>query len=93
MEAHVSCIKTSPMAFAAAMLAFWIASPAMADEPSWPADFDANVAAHIAAVTPSGIQAGTAVHAQPISVVPSVTVSSIGGNVSSWPKGVVLSFR
>ena len=84
--------NVAPKTFAA-VLAAATAGIAMADEPSWPADFNSNVAAHVAATVPSGAQAGSAVCAQQVSVVPSVTVASNGGNVSSWPKGVVLSFR
>ena len=77
----------------AAMLATAVAGFATADEPSWPADFNSNVAAHIAATTPSGVQSGTAAHVQSVSVVRSVAKESNGGNVSSWPAGAVISFR
>ena len=77
----------------AAILATAVAGFATADEPSWPADFNSNVAAHIAATTPSGVQSGTAAHVQPVSVVRSVVKESNGGNVSSWPAGTVISFR
>ena len=76
------------------VLAFLVGGAAFsADEPAWPSDFNSNVSAHVAATTPSGTQAVSCTLVQGISVVPSVTVSSPGGNVSSWPKGVVLSFR
>ena len=92
MVASMRTGNTELKAFAV-MLATAVAGFAMADEPSWPADFNSNVAAHIAATTPSGVQSGTAAHVQPVSVVRSVAKESDGGNVSSWPAGTVISFR
>lgn len=93
MVASIRTRNAAPKAFAAAMLATTAVGLAMADEPLWPADFDSNVSAHIAATVPSGVQSGTAAHVQPVSVVPSVAKASNGGNVSSWPTGGVVSFR
>ena len=93
MSAPIVKLNSMSRVAVAAALSAAPVSLALADDPAWPTDFDARVAARIAAVTPSGSQAGSAAHAQAVSVVPSATEISNGGNVSSWPKGVVLSFR